>query len=189
MLRRMRSQLWLHPSSKCKEERDGIHTVSSQSSSIPFYRDERVLRVVAQVVSTVIIVGLLVLAVLNFLQAAEARNMNLTFGFLKEAAGFPISNPPIEYEPSMTFGRAFFVGLVNTLLVSVTGIIAATILGTLVALARLSSNWLLSRIALVFIEFNRNIPLLVLLFILYFVVFGQLPQIKTVLLGLDHLYQ
>ena len=153
-------------------------TQSSQSSSIPFYRDERVLKISAQVVSTVIIVGLLVWAVLNFLKAADARNMTLTFGFLKEGAGFPISNPPIEYEPSMSFGRAFFVGLVNTLIVSVTGIIAATILGTLVALARLSSNWLLSRIALVYIEFNRNIPLLVLLFILYFVVFGQLPQIK-----------
>jgi general L-amino acid transport system permease protein len=155
-----------------------LQSSSEQHASIPFYRDERVLRVIAQVVSTVIIVGLLVLAVLNFLQAAEARNMTLTFGFLKEAAGFPISNPPIEYEPSMTFGRAFFVGLVNTLIVSVTGIIAATILGTLVALARLSSNWLLSQLAMVFIEFNRNIPLLVLLFILYFVVFGQLPLVK-----------
>ena len=153
-------------------------SIDQPSTSIPFYRDERVLKISAQVVSTVIIVGLLVWAVLNFLKAADARNMTLTFGFLKEGAGFPISNPPIEYEPSMSFGRAFFVGLVNTLIVSVTGIIAATILGTLVALARLSSNWLLSRIALVYIEFNRNIPLLVLLFILYFVVFGQLPQIK-----------
>ncbi len=155
-----------------------MQSVDRQSTGIPFYRDERILRIIAQVVSTVIIVGLLILAVLNFLKAAEARNMTLTFGFLKEAAGFPISNPPIQYEPSMTFGRAFYVGLVNTLIVSVTGIIAATILGTLVALARLSSNWLLSRIALVFIEFNRNIPLLVLLFILYFVVFGNLPQVK-----------
>ena len=149
-----------------------------QSTSIPFYRDERVLKIIAQVISTIIIIGFLVWAVLNFLKAAEARNMTLTFGFLKEAAGFPISNPPIEYEPSMSFGRAFFVGLVNTLIVSSTGIVAATILGTLVALARLSSNWLLSRIALVFIEFNRNIPLLVLLFILYFVVFQNLPQVK-----------
>jgi general L-amino acid transport system permease protein len=153
-------------------------SIKQQGTSIPFYRDERVLRIIAQVVSTIIIVGFLIWAVLNFLRAAEARNMTLTFGFLKEAAGFPISNPPIEYEPSMSFGRAFFVGLVNTLIVSVTGIIAATILGTLVALARLSSNWLLSRIALVFIEFNRNIPLLVLLFILYFVVFQNLPQVK-----------
>jgi len=153
-------------------------SIKQQGTSIPFYRDERVLRIIAQVVSTIIIVGFLIWAVLNFLRAAEARNMTLTFGFLKEAAGFPISNPPIEYEPSMSFGRAFFVGLVNTLIVSATGIIAATILGTLVALARLSSNWLLSRIALVFIEFNRNIPLLVLLFILYFVVFQNLPQVK-----------
>ena len=149
-----------------------------QVSAIPFYRDERILKIIAQIVSTLIVVGFLIWAVLNFLEAAEARNMTLTFGFLREAAGFPISNPPIEYDPSMTFGRAFFVGLVNTLIVSITGIIAATILGTLVALARLSSNWLLSRIAIVFIEFNRNIPLLVLLFILYFVVLGQLPQIK-----------
>ena len=96
----------------------------------------------------------------------------------KEAAGFPISNPPIDYEPGMSFGRAFLVGLVNTLFISGVGIVAATIIGTLVALARLSSNWLLSRIALVFIEFHRNIPLLVLLFIWYFVVFGFVPPIK-----------
>jgi general L-amino acid transport system permease protein len=151
---------------------------SEQKTGIPFYRDERILKIFAQAVSTIIIAGFLVWAVLNFLRAAEARNMTLTFGFLKEAAGFPISNPPIKYDPSMTFGRAFFVGLVNTLIVSATGIIAATILGTLVALARLSTNWLLNRIALVFIEFNRNIPLLVLLFILYFVIFQNLPQVK-----------
>lgn len=148
------------------------------NSNIPFYRDERVLKAFAQIVSTVLIIGLLIWAVLNFLEAAQARNMTLTFGFLKEAAGFPISNPPIEYEPSMSFSRAFLVGLVNTLLVSITGIIAATILGTLTALARLSSNWLLSRIALIYIEFHRNIPLLVLLFIWYFSVFTNLPSVK-----------
>ncbi len=146
-------------------------------STIPFYRDERVLKIVAQIVSAVLIIGFLIWAILNFLKAADARNMTLTFGFLKEAAGFPISNPPIEYQPSMSFGRAFLVGLVNTLLVSVSGIICATILGTLFALARLSDNWLLSRIALVYIEFHRNIPLLVLLFIWYFAVFSQLPQV------------
>ena len=156
---------------------------SQEGNTIPFYRDERVLNVIAQVVSAILVVGFLVWAVLNFLQAAEARNMTLTFGFLDEAAGFPISNPPIEYEPSMTYTRAFSVGLVNTLIVSVTGIIAATIIGTLLALARLSSNWLLSRIALVYIEFNRNIPLLVLLFILYFVVFGGLPDVSNSIVG------
>ncbi|MBU0510348.1 MAG: ABC transporter permease subunit [Chloroflexi bacterium] len=146
-------------------------------SEIPFYRDERVLKAIAQIVSAALIIAAVVWAVLNFLKAAEARSMTLTFDFLKEAAGFPISNPPIEYEPSMTFGRAFLVGLVNTLLVSVFGVIGATLLGTLIALARLSSNWLLSRIALAYIEFHRNIPLLVLLFIWYFTVFAQLPQV------------
>ena len=150
----------------------------SATTAIPFYRDERILKIIAQIVSTVVIFGFLIWAVINFLKAADARNMELSFGFLKEAAGFPISNPPIDYEPSMTYGRAFIVGLVNTLLISGVGIVTATIVGTLVALARLSSNWLLSRIALVFIEFHRNIPLLVLLFIWYFVVFSFIPPVK-----------
>lgn len=156
---------------------------SQESTKIPFYRDERVLNIIAQVISSLLVLGLLVWGALNFLNAAEARNMTLNFDFLEDAAGFPISNPPIEYEPSMSYARAFYVGLVNTLLVSVTGIVAATIIGTLLALARLSSNWLLSRLALVYIEFNRNIPLLVLLFILYFVVFGQLPDVDNSIVG------
>ena len=150
----------------------------TESTAIPFYRDERILKMIAQIVSTVAIFGFLIWAVINFIKAADARNMELSFGFLKEAAGFPISNPPIEYEPGMTYGRAFLVGLVNTLLISGVGIVFATIVGTLIALARLSSNWLLSRIALVFIEFHRNIPLLVLLFIWYFVVFSFAPPVK-----------
>jgi len=151
---------------------------SIQKTSIPFYRDERVLRVIAQVISAVLVIGFVIWALVNFFRAAEARSMTLTFGFLKEAAGFPISNPPIDYDPSMSFGRAFVVGVINTILVSILGVIFATIFGTLIALARLSSNWLLSRLALAYIEFHRNIPLLVLLFIWYFVVFGQLPQVK-----------
>lgn len=153
-------------------------STNKKKSAIPFYRDERVIQTSAQIISAALIFSFLIWAVLNFIRAADARNMTLTFQFLEEAAGFPISNPPIEYDPAMSFGRAFLVGLVNTLLVSGTGIITATILGTLVALARLSSNWLLSRIALVFIEFHRNIPLLVLLFIWYFVIFGFMPPVK-----------
>ena len=149
-----------------------------EKTTIPFYRDERVLQIFAQIISAVLIIGALILAIINFIKAADARNMDLTFRFLSEKAGFPISNPPIDYVPGMTFGRAFTVGLVNTLIISGLGIVAATILGTLVALARLSSNWLLSRIALVFIEFHRNIPLLVLLFIWYFVVFGFVPPVQ-----------
>ena len=74
---------------------------SHQKASIPFYRDERVIRGFAQAVSAILIIGFVVWAILNFLEAAQARKMTLTFGFLQEAAGFPISNPPIEYEPSI----------------------------------------------------------------------------------------
>jgi general L-amino acid transport system permease protein len=168
-------QLQLHPFYPLDQM---MTSQKTDSKAIPFYRDERILKITAQIVSTVAIFGFLIWAVINFIKAADARNMELSFGFLKEAAGFPISNPPIEYEAGMTYGRAFLVGLMNTLLISGVGIVAATIIGVLVALARLSSNWLLSKIALIFIEFHRNIPLLVLLFIWYFVVFSFVPPVK-----------
>jgi len=167
-----------HPFYEWKQVMTNNQPSISSNNTIPFYRDERIIMIFAQVLSTVMIISILIWAIINFLKAAEARNMTLTFGFLKEAAGFPISNPPIDYKPGMSYGRAFQAGLVNTLLISGIGIIAATIIGTLTALARLSSNWLLSRLALVFIEFHRNIPLLVLLFIWYFVVFGFVPPVQ-----------
>lgn len=149
----------------------------SQKATIPFYRDERFLRAAAQIISAAIIIGFLVWVVLNFLRAAEARALSLSYDFLSAPAGFPISDPAINYTPTDSFGRAFLVGVLNTLRVAVLGIVMATILGTLVALARLSTNWLLSKLALFFIEFHRNIPLLVLLFIWYFSVFREFPAI------------
>lgn len=149
----------------------------TQPKAIPFYRDERYLSAAAQIVSALLVIALLWWLGVNFLRAADARNLSLSFGFLDRPAGFPISDPAIPYETSDTFGYAFLVGVLNTLRVAVAGVVAATILGTLVALARLSSNWLLSKIALAFIEFHRNIPLLVLLFIWYFTVFRELPAV------------
>ena len=152
---------------------------SKQSQhAIPFYRDERVLSIFAQILSSLIVIGLVFWLAVNFKEAADARGLALSFEFLQNPAGFPISDPAIEYESSMSFARAFLVGLLNTLRVAGIGIVTATILGTLVALARLSSNWLLSRLALIYIEFHRNIPLLVLLFLWYFTVFQKLPVVE-----------
>ena len=158
-----------------------------QTRSIPFYRDERVLRNIAQAVSAIAVFGLVYFAIINFFRAADARGLSLGFGFLDEAAGFPISESHIEYDPSMGFGRAFLAGLVNTLMVSGTGVIAATILGTIVALARLSSNWILQKLALVYVEFHRNIPLLVLLYLWYFAVFQQFPNVRDSIIIGDNL--
>ena len=149
----------------------------SKVKQIPFYRDERCLSAAAQVVSGLLVVALLWWLGVNFVRAAEARNLSLSFGFLDRPAGFPISDPAIPYTTNDSFGYAFLVGVLNTLRVAVAGVVAATVLGTMVALARLSSNWLLSKIALAFIEFHRNIPLLVLLFIWYFTVFRELPAV------------
>lgn len=147
-------------------------------SETPFWRDERVLRIIAQVISTVLIIGFIIFLVFNFFDAAEQRGLSLSYDFLSEAAGFPISESLIPYDPSYSFAYAFVVGILNTLKVTLIGIVVATIMGTLVGLARLSSNWLLSRIALIYIEFHRNIPLLVLLFLWYFAVFQRLPPVK-----------
>lgn len=145
---------------------------------IPIWRDERVLKAAAQVISAVVVIGLVYWLVVNFINISEQRGMSLNYRFLKEPAGFPISESVIPYDPSMSFGRAFLVGLINTIDVSVLGIILATLLGFLIGLARLSSNWLLSRVALAFIEFHRNIPLLILLFLWYFAGFTALPAVK-----------
>jgi len=146
---------------------------------VPLWRDERVLRALAQAVSAIVILGLLAWGVANVLRAAEQRGLGLTFGFLSQSAGFPISESPIPYEPSQSFALAFWVGILNTLKVVVVGVLLATGLGTAVGLARLSTNWLLSRIALVYIEAHRNIPLLVLLFIWYRgVLTNRLPSVE-----------
>ncbi|PWB49826.1 MAG: polar amino acid ABC transporter permease [Anaerolineales bacterium] len=148
------------------------------SNRIPLWRDERVLKILAQVVSSILVLGILYWLINNFMVITRQRGMPLTYGFLDEAAGFPIKEAFIPYAPTMTFGRAVLVGLVNTLVVSALGIVFATVLGFIVGLMRLSSNWLISRIALAYIEFHRNIPLLVLLFLWYFGVFNKLPAVK-----------
>ena len=148
---------------------------SPSSGRIPLWRDERVLRITAQVISAVVVIGGLIWFVLNLLEAAEQRGLSLGFDFIKDPSGFPISESVIPYDDSYPFGTAFIVGLLNTLKVAVVGVFAATLLGTLVGLARLSTNWLMSRIALIYIEIHRNIPLLVYLFIWYFAIFNKLP--------------
>jgi general L-amino acid transport system permease protein len=153
-------------------------TEKNTAASIPFYRDERFLKTAAQIISALIIILFLIFVVINFINSANARGLSLGYDFLSSPAGFPISDPAIPYDPTDSFGKAFIVGVLNTLRVAVLGVIMATILGTFVALARLSNNWLLSRISLAYIEFHRNIPLLVLLFIWYTSVFLQFPAIE-----------
>ena len=145
--------------------------------SIPLWRDVRVLRALAQVVSAVLVVGLVVFIVTQVLAAANERGFALGFDFLQEEAGFPISESVIEYEESDSFLYAFGVGILNTLKVAILGVILATVLGTFLGICGVSTNWLVSRIAVVYVEIFRNVPLLVQLFFWYFGVFQLLPQV------------
>ena len=158
--------------------KEGSRGLFGFSGNVPLWRDERAIRAVAQLISAVLLIGAIIWLVSNFIQAAEQRGLPLSYDFLSQESGFPIGESVIEYDPSRPFLYAFLVGLLNTLKVSILGIILATILGTGIGLARMSSNWLLSRLALAYIELFRNIPLLVLLFIWYFAVFNRFPRVR-----------
>lgn len=127
-----------------------------------------------------LVVALLVAAVAylvsNTMNNLESRNIATGFAFLHDEAGFAIGETPIAYSPSDTYGRAIAVGLLNTLRVSVIAIIAATVLGTLVGVARLSQNWLLARLAGLYVEVVRNTPLLLHLFFWYAVITQNMPH-------------
>ncbi|MFY1004996.1 amino acid ABC transporter permease, partial [Escherichia coli] len=82
----------------------------------------------------------------------SVRNIATGFGFLQREAGFAIGETPIAYTPADTYGRAIWVGLLNTLRVAVLGIVLATILGTLIGVGRLSKNWLVAKITSVYVE-------------------------------------
>lgn len=99
----------------------------------------------------------------------------LNFAFWHQTAGFEINQTLISYSALSDYGRAFWVGLLNTLLVSIVGIVFATVIGFLVAIFRLAPNWIVSKLATVYVELFRNIPLLLQLVFWYNVVLKSLP--------------
>lgn len=139
---------------------------------------------------------LLILAVLvvggwivnNTLTNLEHRGISTGFGFLSQTAGFGIIQTLVDYTESDTFGHTFLVGLLNTLLVSALGVILATVLGFAIGIARLSSNWLLARLAGAYIEVFRNVPLLLQIFFWYFAVLGVLPSPRQSLSFFDSVF-
>ncbi len=115
----------------------------------------------------------------NTLNNMEARGISTGFAFLSEAAGFGILQTLIDFNETSTYGRTFLVGLLNTVLIAGLGIFFATLLGFVMGIARLSKNWLISKVATIYIELFRNIPLLLQIFFWYFAVLGALPTVKN----------
>ena len=146
--------------------------------TIPFWRDERILRIIGQIFFLVITISFFAYIYNNMIVALAAQGMTPSFSFLKHTAGFDIGQSLIEYVRSDTYAKALFVGLLNTLYVSVIGVFFATILGVTLGVARLSHNILIAKLSSIYLEILRNIPLLVLLIFWYSSVFITLPRVK-----------
>jgi general L-amino acid transport system permease protein len=132
-------------------------------------------QIVGQVLIVLLVTALVWMVVSNTIHNLRKQNIASGFGFWNITAGFDISQHLISYDATSTYGRAFWVGLLNTLLVSGIGIVLATLVGFAAGIARLSSNWLIARLATVYVEVVRNIPLLLQLFVWYFALLPQLP--------------
>lgn len=109
----------------------------------------------------------------------EARHVESGFDFLSQRAGIPINVSLIDYTPNDTYGRAFVVGIVNTVYTAVICIILATLIGIIMGVAQVSSNLLIARLAEIYVEVFRNIPVLLILLFLYGVVLSGLPAIRN----------
>jgi general L-amino acid transport system permease protein len=138
------------------------------------------IRSIALQVALCAVIGFLVYsAVMNAAENLARANIASGFGFWNTTAGFDISQTLISYTHTSTFGRAFWVGLLNTLLVAGIGIVLTTVLGFIVGIARLSRNWLVARIAGGYVEVIRNLPLLLQLLFWYNAVLKLLPELRN----------
>jgi general L-amino acid transport system permease protein len=139
--------------------------------------DPRVRGVFYQIVLVAIVTFLFYAAATNAVDNLRRQNIASGFGFLNNTAGFDISQTLITFSAAgSTYGEAFIVGLLNTLVVSAIGIFFATILGFVVGIARLSNNWMVAKVSKAYVELVRNIPLLLQLLFWYNAVLTPLPQ-------------
>ncbi|MFF7706020.1 ABC transporter permease subunit [Pseudomonas sp. NPDC007930] len=148
------------------------HTGAPQGS---FLSDPRVRAWVFQVLTVVLVIGLGWYLFHNMQVNQQHRGITSGFGFLNNSAGFGIAQHLIDYSEADTYWRVLAIGILNTLLVSVIGIVLATLMGFLLGVARLSKNWLINKLATVYIETFRNIPPLLQILFWYFAVFLSLP--------------
>lgn len=146
-----------------------------ESSLMALLNRREVREMIYQIIIVVVLAAFFWMIISNTLINLRKQNIASGFGFWDQIAGFDISQTLIDYSSRSSYGRAFWVGLLNTLIVSVIGIVLATLVGFTMGIARLSSNWLIARIGTIYVEIARNIPLLLQLFIWYFAVLKNLP--------------
>jgi general L-amino acid transport system permease protein len=147
-------------------------------SKVSFWNDPKIRGLFFQALLVAVLAFLVFEMVSNTVANLRARNISSGFAFLSKTAGFDIIQTLVPYTSSSNFGTALYVGFLNTVLVSALSIVAATIIGFTMGVMRLSKNWLVAKIATMYIEVFRNVPLLLWIFVWYGAVLQPLPPVK-----------
>ena len=154
---------------------------------IPLWRNVVFLQWVGQIITAIIVIAIVSGFIFNVANEIQDREIPFGFNFLDDAAQIPIGESVIHYDPSQSYLYGFFVAALNTIKASVLGVILATTLGIVIGVSGLSRNWLLSRLALVYIETFRNIPLLIQL-LFWFLIILELPNVREGYIFCDAFY-
>ena len=161
--------------------------LAARKRSRVFLTRERLIGLIWQILVVGAAIAIVAWLWSNALHNLSVRRISTGFAFLGREAGMPIADAWIAYSPKNTYLRAFIVGVANTLRVAVIGIVLATVLGTIIGIARLSSNWLLSRLAAVYVEVLRDLPLLLQL-LFWYVLMQGLPAARAAWMPVDGVY-
>ncbi|MDP3255949.1 MAG: amino acid ABC transporter permease [Bosea sp. (in: a-proteobacteria)] len=157
-----------------------IPTDAVKPGRASLFYDPKIRGYVYQIVLLAIVAFLIWSAASNAIENLRAQKIASGFGFWNNAAGFDVNQKLIPFSAaSSSYGQAFWVGLLNTLLVASIGIVLSTFLGFFIGVARLSSNWVLAKLAMVYVEVIRNLPLLLQLFFWYNAVLKPLPDARN----------
>ncbi|MCF2147496.1 ABC transporter permease subunit [Desmonostoc muscorum LEGE 12446] len=149
------------------------------NSKPPIWRDNRFWRIGLQFVAVFLTVIVVVILWVNLNRNLQQLGIQFGFDFLNQQASFEIGEKPISYKPTDTYSRALWVGLINSLRVAIAGIFLTTIVGITAGIARLSDNWLVRNITMIYVEIFRNTPLLLQLLFWYFAVFLSFPKTEN----------
>jgi len=150
--------------------------MKKDNTIISFLNNNETRAIAFQVITLLIIAFVFYSGIDNLIANIEAREIHTGFAFLSNRAGFDINESMIAYTPEHSNLRVFYVGLINTLVVAVVGIVFATIIGLIIGIARLSNNWLISKLAGGYIELFRNIPILIQILFWYNIALITLPS-------------
>ena len=159
--------------------------IAERRSAVPIWQNRTIRNLFYQAVVLGLIAALAWFFISNTAANLAKRGIASGFDFLGNTAGFDISFHLLDYSLRSSYGDALVIGIINTLLVSAIGVVLATVIGFIVGIARLSRNWLIAKLAAVYVDLLRNIPLLVQLIFWYFGVLSTLPGVRQSLNVLD----